>query len=250
MEFREATEADTEAIRSMAEASVTASYTSFLSAETIGDALTQWYSDEATADLVESDETTVLVAADDRPAGFSQSELVTDGKTVGHIHWLHVRPDERGAGLGSRLLTRTREALLDAGAEHILGFVLEGNEDGTRFYEEHGFERAGTRSIQIGSDTYTENVYTESDDADAEWRAIEERTLEDGTTVFVSYGEAARGSEAPFYSAYESRDETDRFGWFCGNCETLDNAMDAMGRIECNVCGNFRKPTEWDAAHE
>lgn len=249
MEFREATAADTEAIRSMAEESVTASYTSFLSEETIEDALAQWYSDEATSDLVESDDTIVLIAENDQPTGFSQSEVVGDGETIGHLHWLHVRPDERGAGLGSRLLTRTREALLDAGAERIRGFVLEGNDDGTRFYEEHGFERAGTRSIQIGADTYTENVYMESDDADAEWRAIEERQLEDGTTVFVSYGEADRGSEAPFYSAYESRDETDRFGWFCGNCETLDNAMDAMGRIECNVCGNKRKATRWDASY-
>ncbi|MFB6211740.1 MAG: DUF5816 domain-containing protein, partial [Halobacteriales archaeon] len=36
----------------------------------------------------------------------------------------------------------------------------------------------------------------------------------------------------------------------CGNCETLNNAMDTMGRIVCNECGNTRKPEEWDAAHE
>ncbi|MFC3959838.1 GNAT family N-acetyltransferase [Halovivax cerinus] len=249
MNFREATAADVEAIRSMARESVTASYTSFLSEETIQDALEQWYSDEATSDLVESDDTVILLAENDQPAGFSQSEVVGDGETVGNVHWLHVRPDERGAGLGSRLLTRTREALLDAGAEGIRGFVLEGNEGGNRFYEEHGFERAGTRSITIGSDTYTENVYVEAADADAEWRAIEERELDDGTSVFVSYGEAARGSKAPFYSAYESTDETERYGWFCGNCDTVDNAMDAMGRIECNVCGNKRKATRWDASY-
>ena len=41
-----------------------------------------------------------------------------------------------------------------------------------------------------------------------------------------------------------------RWGYFCGNCETVNNAMDSMGRIECNECGNMRKPDEWDAAHE
>ncbi|WP_245626069.1 DUF5816 domain-containing protein, partial [Haloparvum sedimenti] len=39
-------------------------------------------------------------------------------------------------------------------------------------------------------------------------------------------------------------------GFYCGNCGSLDTAMDTMGRIECNECGNIRKPEEWDAAHE
>jgi len=71
-----------------------------------------------------------------------------------------------------------------------------------------------------------------------------------GTTVYVDRSEGDRGSKGPFLVAYESTDGTDRYGWFCTNCESLDNAMDSMGRINCNVCGNFRKPTEWDAAHE
>ncbi|WP_247731730.1 GNAT family N-acetyltransferase [Halovivax limisalsi] len=250
MEFREATASDTEVLRSMARESVKASYASFLDEETIDDALAQWYGGDATRDLVESEDSVVLLAVDDgRPVGFSQSEIVGDRETAGHIHWLHVRPDERGAGLGSRLLTRTREALLDEGAEGVRGFVLAGNEDGNRFYDEHGFERAGTRSIRIGDETHTENVYVESDVADAEWRAIEARELADGTTAYVSYGEAARGSQAPFYAAYESTDEDERYGWFCGNCDTLDNAMDSMGRIACNVCGNKRKATRWDASY-
>ena len=41
-----------------------------------------------------------------------------------------------------------------------------------------------------------------------------------------------------------------RWGFFCTNCETFDNAVDAMGRIQCNQCANFHKAEEWDAAHE
>jgi len=42
---------------------------------------------------------------------------------------------------------------------------------------------------------------------------------------------------------------SDRYGYYCGNCDRLANAMDSMGRVECNECGNARKPTRWDAAY-
>ena len=79
---------------------------------------------------------------------------------------------------------------------------------------------------------------------------MEARSTDDGETVYVSHADGDRGSKAPFFVAYESTDATSRYGWFCANCESFDNAMDSMGRIQCNECGNFRKPTEWDAAHE
>ncbi|WP_254862477.1 GNAT family N-acetyltransferase [Halovivax gelatinilyticus] len=249
MEFREATTDDSESLRSIAADSLAATYTTFLSESTIEDALEQWYATDAITDLLESDDSLVLVAVDDEPVAFSQCEIVGDEETVGQIHWLHVHPDARGEGLGSRLFTRTREELLDVGAEVIHGFVLAENEFGNRFYEEHGFEHAGTRSIQVGGDTYTENVYTESAGEPVEWRSLEQRDVGDGSTIYVSFGEPARGSLAPFYSAYETDSGTDRYGWYCGNCESFDNAMDAMGRIKCNACGNQRKATRWDASY-
>jgi len=72
----------------------------------------------------------------------------------------------------------------------------------------------------------------------------------DERTVYVDRTLTERGSKAPFFVTFVSEAGEDRFGYFCGNCETLDNAMDSMGRIECNVCGNYRKPDQWDAAHE
>ena len=130
----------------------------------------------------------------------------------------------------------------------IRGFVLEGNEGGNRFYAAHGFEQVGTRDVEVGDETFTETVFVESDLEDVEWRGIEAFDL-DGAEIFVSFGEAARGSLAPFYSAYESDRGERRYGWFCGNCNTVDNAMDSMGRIECNKCGNLRKATRWDASY-
>lgn len=75
-------------------------------------------------------------------------------------------------------------------------------------------------------------------------------TTADGETVYVSREEAKTGSKDPFFVVYSDEDGESRYGYYCEFCERIDNAMDSMGRIECNVCGNIRKPTEWDAAHE
>ncbi|MFW5948557.1 MAG: DUF5816 domain-containing protein [Halolamina sp.] len=75
------------------------------------------------------------------------------------------------------------------------------------------------------------------------------RTAE-GETVYVDDADGEKGSKGVFFVAYVSADGEERWGYFCENCETTDNAVDTMGRIECNVCGNVKKPDEWDAAHE
>ena len=72
-------------------------------------------------------------------------------------------------------------------------------------------------------------------------------TTESGETVFVDKEDPLTGSNGPFYVVYKSKDQEERFGFMCSVCETLDNAMDPMGRIVCNDCGNTRKPDEWDA---
>lgn len=68
--------------------------------------------------------------------------------------------------------------------------------------------------------------------------------------LYVDRADSERGAKAPFFHVYADRAAETRWGYLCGNCETVNNAMDSMGRIECNECGNIRKPEEWDAAHE
>ena len=70
-----------------------------------------------------------------------------------------------------------------------------------------------------------------------------------GSTLYVSY-EAEKGEKGPFLVAYEDEDGHERWGYYCTNCESFDNAMDSMGRLQCNVCANYKKADEWDAAHE
>jgi len=78
---------------------------------------------------------------------------------------------------------------------------------------------------------------------------MDEQLGPDGQRLYVS-PETERGNKAPFRVVYADADRTARWGYFCTNCETFDNAVDAMGRIQCNVCSNFHKAEEWDAAHE
>lgn len=79
---------------------------------------------------------------------------------------------------------------------------------------------------------------------------MESRPGPGNETLYVATDEAERGSEGPFNVVYRDGEGERRWGFFCRHCESFDTAMDSMGRIQCNECGNFRKPDEWDAAHE
>jgi hypothetical protein len=79
---------------------------------------------------------------------------------------------------------------------------------------------------------------------------MDERTGPDGRTLHVDREDGDTGTKGPFYVAYVDAERERRWGYFCGHCETFNNAMDSMGRIRCNDCSNLRKAEEWDAVHE
>ena len=79
---------------------------------------------------------------------------------------------------------------------------------------------------------------------------MEARPGPDGETLYVQHAEGKRGTDGPFYVVYGDENATERWGFFCANCETFEVAVDAMGRIHCNECSNRTKAEEWDAAHE
>jgi len=72
----------------------------------------------------------------------------------------------------------------------------------------------------------------------------------DGVDRYVDRTDGKRGEKGPFYVVYADSDRTTRWGFMCGNCDGLDNAVDTMGRVQCNECSNRTKAEEWDAAHE
>ena len=78
---------------------------------------------------------------------------------------------------------------------------------------------------------------------------MQSRTTADGETLYVEQQEVERGSKGPFLVTYTSSAGDTKWGYFCTNCESFDTAMDSMGRIVCNNCGNKRKATRWDASY-
>jgi ribosomal protein S18 acetylase RimI-like enzyme len=60
------------------------------------------------------------------------------GDRVGELESLVVLPEDRGNGLGGRLMDAVFEELRRLGAEEITIAVMEGNDDAARFYERRG----------------------------------------------------------------------------------------------------------------
>ena len=241
IEIREAESGDVDGIRNVARESLRASYADVLDEEVIQTAVENWYADEAMdAELGEEGMLYLVAVAGDEVVGFSQNLVAEEDGT---ILWLHVDPDNRDENVGTTLLNHTLATLSERGVERIAAEVLAENEAGCTFYEANGFEKASDRDREIGGETHVENVYVHEGRAKFEAREF------DGQTLHVNWAESERGSDAPFYAAYSDDDGEDLYGWFCSNCGSFDTAMDSMERLECNDCGNQKKPVRWDASY-
>lgn len=238
MEIREATAKDGPAVRSIALQSMEASYS--LSPTTIESAIQQWYGDDRFDDLLADDDVLILIVErNEEPVAFSESALIDDR---GDIHWIHVAAMHRGEGIGQALYEATRERLEAEGAETIRGLVLAMNSEGNRFWEEHGLHYIGERTVDIDGTSFVENIYIDQEVVELEPIVVDDQDL------FIDRGDAERGSEGPFYTVYTDEECENRYSYYCGNCGTLITAMDTMGRLSCDECGNQLKPTRWDAA--
>ena len=241
MDIRTAKPADRPAIRDVARRSLQASYS--LGPQAITSAIEEWYDEDRLAEIMHDEDHTLLVADEDgQVVAFSES--VVSGDDTGTLLWLHVDPAHRGEGIASDLFEETRAHLSDLGASHLDGRVLADNVEGNTFYTDRGFEQVGTDEVEIDGRTYVENIYAETE----QWGREPIETA-DGRTVYIDHDNAERGSIAPFQVVFAEEEVDDRYGYFCSNCNTLANAMDSMGRIECDSCGNVRKPLRWDAAY-
>ena len=230
MEIREAVLSDRPAIRDVARRSLEASYS--LGPKAITSAIEEWYDEARINEILSEESNRLLLVGEQDGQVVGLSESVLSGDSIGTILWLHVDPAYRGEGVGSALFDET-----------LQGRVLADNVEGNSFYEDRGFERAGTGEVDIAGRTYVENLYTDADELGRE------RITDDGRTVYVDHNNHESGSMAPFHVVHVTEEGSDRYGYFCSNCETLANAMDSMGRIECDNCGNVRKPMRWDAAY-
>ncbi|MEF8776017.1 MAG: GNAT family N-acetyltransferase [Haloarculaceae archaeon] len=241
MEFREARQGDSPAIRDVVRRSLQASYS--LDAGAITAAIEEWYDNNRIHEMLHDNDKLLLVAeADEQIIAFSDSQVT--GEQTGELFWLHVDPDYRGHEVGQQLFEATRERLAGLGGEYIHGRVLGDNVSGNEFYERQGLQKVGEEEVDIAGTTYVENVY-----AEVNRTGVEPIETEDGETVYLDRENQETGSVAPFYVVYTDETGADIWGYYCSKCDAPANAMDAMGRIQCDECGNARKPTRWDSAY-
>ncbi|WP_415383481.1 GNAT family N-acetyltransferase [Halosimplex sp. TS25] len=249
MEVRDARTSDADGIATAARESLRASYGHVLDDETIDEVVGEWYDEERVAELLDEETTYWQVAEDDdEVVGFVQGALLDADPPVGEIHWLHVAPDAREEGLARQLLGAAQETFEKRGAGVLQGDVLSANEEGWSFYETDGFERVDEREVTVADETHEEYVYQRAIGDVADESVVEAVETSEGE-LFVNFSEGERGSKAPFYAAYRTEDLEEKYGWYCSNCESVATAMDSMGHIECNDCGNRRKATRWDASY-
>ncbi|WP_255198715.1 GNAT family N-acetyltransferase [Halorarius litoreus] len=156
MSIREATRDDIEAIREVARHSWAADPPAVVSRETVTDRVDEWYAPDRLADDIARPRALVLVADEGGVVGFSHAVL---SAATGHVLRLYVDPDHRGRGLGGELLTATRDALFDRGAETLQAMVLTENEPGNAFYRAFGFEPVGEAETTIGGEPHPETTY-------------------------------------------------------------------------------------------
>jgi ribosomal protein S18 acetylase RimI-like enzyme len=263
MELRTASRSDLAAIKSVAAASLDASYDDVFDEDLRQHAVETWYgaeddpvgdrTDERDAgglagNIEDEDSYVVLAEKDGEVVGFAQAFLVEGAEAVGRIEWIHVHPDHRGSGIGGSLLDRAEEELVDAAASRVEGRVLEANQEGKEFYKRRGYDEAHERRLTLGDEWVAERTLVREFEESA-GHGTDQRRVTDGEEVIVAFDDSARGSEGPFYGAYLDEEREQRYGWYCGVCDSLDVNMDAMGQLECGECGNRRKATRWDATY-
>lgn len=249
MEITDATDEDRETIRDVAQRSMEASYA--LSPDAIEAILEDQFDPDRLADLTDADEAVLLVAKEEGEiVGFVEADI--DSET-GTITWLHVATEFRGRGAGSGLFEAAVDALDRRDVSTILARDLTDNAEGEGFFERFGFEEEQQDQIEIGTQTLVVEIYAKSE-TDVEGEDETESTpqesveTEDGT-VYIDREEALAGESGPFFVAYADDSYEEQYGFYCGNCESLVEAVDSMDRIECGTCSNLNKPQEWDGSY-
>jgi len=75
-------------------------------------------------------------------------------------------------------------------------------------------------------------------------------TTDDGDEKYLDREEPQTGREAPFFPAYSDAQFDDRYGFYCGNCGSLDVQVDEMDRSKCTNCGNVHADKDdYDASY-
>lgn len=157
MDIHEASSADIEAIRRVAERSWEHDYPEILSRETATAGVDEWYgADRLDAALADPKNHVLVAEHEETVAGFAHA--IVDGED-GVILRLYVDPAHRQSGVGTALFDAVAATLFDYEIETIRAMVLADNTPGNDFYRGLGFQQVATDETTVAGDTFAEHVY-------------------------------------------------------------------------------------------
>ncbi|MFT4910623.1 MAG: N-acetylglutamate synthase-like GNAT family acetyltransferase [Natronomonas sp.] len=155
---REATEADLEAIRAVAEDAWYAALGGALDPAEIAGALEAYYDPEVVGAGIESEGIAFYVASvGGEVRGFASAERTWADEV--ELHTVYVHPDRWGEGIGEALFERVETWARGEGADRVACGVLADNVVGIGFFESVGFERGRTTEAEIVGAVYDEYEY-------------------------------------------------------------------------------------------
>jgi len=250
MELRLAEPSDWFRIREIAADSFRNSYS--LSPQDIEILLDEVFSEAALTDRFEDPDVVVLVAEDEiRDGGMGVHGFVDAvGGEVPTMRWLHVAPTARGRGIATALFERTRDELADDGTQ-LQATMLADAVEGADFLTGFGLERTDSDRVEYGDEEYMLDVFRTDgrpDDPNEPTVDVPETVTVDGEKRHVDRDDQIPGRDAPFFSLYTDRGETEAFGYLCSQCGSVDVSADGLDRLACNECGNLHKAEEWDGS--
>jgi ribosomal protein S18 acetylase RimI-like enzyme/ribosomal protein S27AE len=249
MNVRPAESDDRERIRAITADSLQSSYA--LSPQQIEMILEEEFSDAALEELLKDGQMRVLVAEETIDDATSVFGFATVGMgTEATIRWLQVDPEARGGGIATALFEHVTEL---AGEKPIRAFILDAAVEGGTFLEECGLEQSENEQIEIGSEEFAVDVFTEGGGAETPNEptvTVPDAVTVDGEDRPVDREDIVPGRDAPFYVIHSTAGaSSEAYGYFCSECGSTDVSADSLERLECGNCGNTHLADEWDDAY-
>lgn len=148
--IRQATVADVEVIRQLAEEIWQATYSAILAEEQLTFMLKEIYSAEKlTQQIRHNQQTFLLLIEDEQPVAFAAYSPRDEDADIYKLHKLYCLPATQGKGYGKVLINEVAAKVTEAG-KHILDLNVNRYNKAKTFYEKMGFEVVYEEDVPIG----------------------------------------------------------------------------------------------------
>jgi ribosomal protein S18 acetylase RimI-like enzyme len=147
MDIREATEADLDTLRFLAEEAWIPTYRPILSEEQLEYMFENWYSNSALSRQMMDGQCFRVAFQDSAAVGYASFSIKESG--TAHLHKLYIIPGLQGTGLGRKLLARVEEEAQGLGAG-VLNLNVNRYNPSKGFYDACGYRVIQEVDLPIG----------------------------------------------------------------------------------------------------